>query len=416
MPTKPSHLLHGLVFVVAMLAAGPSSAHFQNFLGRIVHLTPVDGGIRLYARLPLAAVLLPGDWQPGDSVPYSREAPGSDRPDALLLDTATVESEPGPLQERLRDALLIEPSVSTQRIEAIRIEAIGERSPFSQLAQIRGQLNEPLLLPKAPLPLADAVIDFSAFYPGLALADIKTLSSNPGEWPDIAARTINILTLYLPDGATRLTSQGPLHARLQAEDGGVTLLTQVRSGYHHVMIGLDHLLFMLILILAARQWRGFLRISAAFTLGHSITLGLGAAGWLGAPAWFVPLIETAIALTIVYSGACLLLGRGDRLLAGRVFAIGLLHGLGFAFVLQQASGSAPGDLLRAWFGFNLGIELGQLSVYLVAAPLLWLLKRYWPPVCLQPQHALGLPCLLVASAWTLQRGLELAGSVGFLGT
>jgi len=416
MLTNLRRLLHGLTFVVAMLAAGPSSAHFQNFLGRIVHVEAADGGTRIYARLPLAAVLLPGDWQPGDAVPYSRPAPDSDRPDALLLDTTALESEPGLLQERLRNALLIAPPVLPQNIEAIRIEPIGERSPFSHLAQIRAQLDEPLLLPKAPLPLADAVVDFSAFYPDLALDDIETLSSNPREWPDIAARTINILTLHHPDGSRRLTSQGPLHAMLQSEDAGVSLLAQVRSGYHHVLIGLDHLLFMLILMLAARHWRGFLRTSFAFTLGHSITLALGAAGWLKASAWFVPLIETAIALTIVYSGACLLLGRGDRLLVGRVFAIGLLHGLGFAFVLQQASGSAPGELLRIWFGFNLGIELGQLSVYLAAAPLLWLLKRHWPPVRLQPQVALALPCLLAASVWTLQRGLDLAGSVGILGT
>ncbi|NVK42911.1 MAG: HupE/UreJ family protein [Oceanospirillaceae bacterium] len=416
MLTKLRRVLHGLTFVAAMLAAGPSSAHFQNFLGRIIHVESADGGTRLYARLPLAAVLLPGDWQPGDAVSYSRKPSGSDRPDALLLDTAALESDPGLLQERLRGALLLDPSVPPTTIEAIRIEPIGERSPFSHLAQIRDQLNQPLLLPKAPLPLADAVVDFSVFYPDLALDDIDTLSSNPREWHDIAARTINILTLYHADGSRRLTSQGPLHAVLQSEDTGVSLLTQIRSGYHHVLIGLDHLLFMLILMLAARHWRRFLRTSLAFTLGHSVTLGLCAAGWLSAPAWFVPLVETAIALTIVYSGACLLLGRGDRLLAGRVFAIGLLHGLGFAFVLQQASGSAPGDLLQVWFGFNFGIELGQLSVYLTAAPLLWLLKRYWPPVRLQPQAVLALPCLLVASVWTLQRGLDLAGAVGFVAT
>ncbi|MFC6672221.1 HupE/UreJ family protein [Marinobacterium aestuariivivens] len=347
MHRSTSQWLRCLLFVATLAASGAASAHFQNFLGRIVHLEPADGGILIYARLPLAAVLLPGDWQPGDAVPYSRPAAGRDRPDALLLDTTALAAAPGLLREQLRNALQLAPNAPSPDIGAIRIEPIGQRSPFSHLPQVRGGLLKPLSLPARPLPLADAVIDYRAFYPGLELAKIQSLSSNPREWPDLADRTINIVMLHGPDGAERLTSKGPLQLEFAAPPPLSGLTGQIRSGFHHVLIGIDHVLFMLILILAARNWQALLRSSLAFTLGHSITLGLGALGWIATSGWFVPLIETAIALTILYSGACLLLGRGNRLLAGRVFLIGLLHGCGFAFVLHQASGESPSTCCRS---------------------------------------------------------------------
>jgi hypothetical protein len=125
------------------------------------------------------------------------------------------------------------------------------------------------------------------------------------------------------------------------------------------------------------------------------------------------LIETGIALLILYSGACVLLGLEQRLLAGRVFFIGLLHGLGFAFMLQQASGQAPGDLLMLWFGFNAGIELAQLSIYALALPLLWLLGRYWPLPQLPFRTLLATPCLLAALFWSGQRSLDLMNALGW---
>ncbi|MBY4674990.1 HupE/UreJ family protein [Marinobacterium arenosum] len=423
MHSKPYRWLCWLLVAIALATSGTASAHFQNHLARIVHIEPADSGSWLYARLPLAAVLLPENWQPGDPVPYSILNVDTDqtgRPDTLLLDRRALVRDPILLRERLGQALLLESDLElaspAPQIKAIRIEPISERSPFSHLPQIRAQLTEPLSLPVQPLLVADAVIDYRAFYPGLTFDNIKSVTSSRHEWPDIAARSINILTLHRPEGRQRQSSQGPLYAELQTVSTRVSLLSQIRVGFHHVLIGLDHVLFMLTLMLAAQHWRSFLRSSLAFTLGHSLTLALGTAGWIAASGWFVSMIETAIALTILYSGVLLLLGKGDRLLAGRVFLIGLLHGCGFAFVLQQASGSAPGDLLMVWFCFNLGIELGQLSIYLAATPLLFLIRQYWPLERFGPQPALALPCLLIATFWTLERGFDLAGALGWIST
>jgi hydrogenase/urease accessory protein HupE len=406
-----------------LLTTAPAEAHFQNFLARILHLQAAEGGTLMYARLPLASVLLPADWNPEDparGVPFVQPRRPRDAADALLLDTHALAGAPEVLRTRLSDALQLVHDHATDsaaspppQISAIRIQPIRERSPFSHLPQIQAALTAPLDISPRPLALADAVVDFRAFYADVPLDRLIEIRSNPREWPGIAERSINILTLHRDGERTRLSSAGALQQRLVgATPPARDLGDSIRSGYRHVLIGLDHVLFMLILILAARHWRGFLRNSLAFTLGHSITLAIGAAGLLSATPWFIPLIETAIALSILYSGACLLLGAQQRLLAGRVFFIGLLHGLGFAFVLQQASGQAPGDLLLLWLGFNLGIEAGQLSIYLAAAPLLWLLARHWPLPRLSFRTLLAAPCLIAAAVWTLERSLDLASALG----
>lgn len=414
-----------------LLAATQVQAHFQNFLARIVHIEAHMGGTLIHARLPLASVLLPKDWNPQEplrGVPYVASNSAEDSPDALLLDTRALQAAPQQLETRLAQALqLLRPrpqNANTRPIEtapvisAIRIQAVTERSPFTHLPQIRAALNLPLDISQAPREMADALVDFRAFYPDIPFSDLIEIRSSPAEWADIAARSINIITLYGSDTGskgqrTRLTSSGVLAQSLGNNTPPAWRLSDsLGSGFYHVLIGLDHVLFMLILILAARHWRGFVRNSLAFTLGHSLTLALGAAGLVARAPWFIPLIETGIALSILYSGACLLLGAQQRLLAGRVFLIGLLHGLGFAFMLQQASGQAPGDTLLLWFGFNLGVELAQLSIYALALPLFWLLGRYWPPRRLPFRTLLATPCVLAALIWSGQRSLDLINVMG----
>ncbi|UTW12740.1 HupE/UreJ family protein [Marinobacterium rhizophilum] len=411
--------------ILLLLICAPAQAHFQNFLGRILHVEAQDGGTLIHARLPLASVLLPRDWDPLHplhGVPYARANPVASGPDGLLLDTASLQANPQQLHARLAAALQLVgasqpdgspavPPVAAPEIRAIRIQPIQDRSPFSHLSQVRTELTRPLDLGQAPPALTDAVIDFRIFY-RQPLQQLAQIRSNPAEWPDIAARSINILTLHQDGERTRLTSSGVLAQPLQASSPW-QLRDSLGSGFYHVLIGLDHVLFMLILILAARHWRVFVHNSLAFTLGHSVTLALGAAGLITGAAWFIPLIETAIALSILYSGACLLLGAQQRLLAGRVFLIGLLHGLGFAFMLAQASGQNAGDTLLLWFGFNLGVELAQLSIYGLALPLLWLLGRYWPPQRLAFRTLLATPCVLAALLWSGQRSLDLIDAMGW---
>ena len=134
----------------------------------------------------------------------------------------------------------------------------------------------------------------------------------------------------------------------------------VPAGVHHILIGPDHLLFLVGLLLLGGTMKQLLLVVTAFTMAHSITLSLAALGMVIPPA---NAIEPAIALSIVYVGADNLLvsagGRDTR--AWIAFAFGLIHGFGFANVLREMD--LPGRAL-GWtlFAFNVGVEIGQLVV------------------------------------------------------
>jgi hypothetical protein len=152
-------------------------------------------------------------------------------------------------------------------------------------------------------------------------------------------------------------------------------LTFVRLGLRHIAdIGaMDHILFLFALaaIYQARDWRDSLWVVSAFTVGHSLTLALAATGTLRAPA---NLIEFLIPLTIIATGSqnILVRHRSQAPLGKRyrpIFAgvFGLVHGAGFANYLQSLF---SGSIVFPLFGFNVGIELGQLLVLAAAGALL----------------------------------------------
>jgi hydrogenase/urease accessory protein HupE len=138
----------------------------------------------------------------------------------------------------------------------------------------------------------------------------------------------------------------------------------IPAGIHHILIGPDHLLFLVGLLLLGGSIRRLAMVVTAFTIAHSITLTLAALNILTPPA---RIIEPAIALSIVYVGADNLLAQGGRdVRAWIAFAFGFIHGFGFANVLREME--LPGRAL-GWslFSFNFGVEIGQLLVVAAVA-------------------------------------------------
>ena len=136
------------------------------------------------------------------------------------------------------------------------------------------------------------------------------------------------------------------------------------AGIHHILVGPDHLLFLVGLLLLGGTVRQLAVIVTSFTVAHSITLSLAALSIVSPPA---RIIEPAIALSIVYVGADNLLIRDGRdVRAWIAFAFGFIHGFGFANVLREME--LPARAL-GWslFSFNLGVEAGQLLVVGVVA-------------------------------------------------
>jgi hypothetical protein len=156
--------------------------------------------------------------------------------------------------------------------------------------------------------------------------------------------------------------------------------TFMRLGFQHILDGIDHLLFLLCLVLPfrVRQVWTLVAIITSFTVAHSLTLIAGATGLVPAGKWFPPLVEALIAVSILYMAleniVSVWLGgdspanlRWRWLITG---AFGLIHGFGFSFVLQQDLQLAGSHLVLSLLAFNVGVELGQLAVLLVTVPVL----------------------------------------------
>ncbi|WP_193139032.1 HupE/UreJ family protein [Meridianimarinicoccus sp. MJW13] len=171
------------------------------------------------------------------------------------------------------------------------------------------------------------------------------------------------------------------------------------AGVHHILGGADHLALILCLLLLARGRLLVLAVTA-FTLGHSLSLALGALGMVRVPA--IP-VEACIALSIVVLARQVVLAQGlrDRDLLPLV-GIGLLHGLGFAGMLGEF-GLPTGPFLLALLSFNLGIEAGQLAFIAVLA-VGWRLGMAIVPTMAGFGRVLVAPAVgTIAAFWTLQR-------------
>jgi hydrogenase/urease accessory protein HupE len=145
-----------------------------------------------------------------------------------------------------------------------------------------------------------------------------------------------------------------------------------RMGIEHILTGYDHLLFLLGLVLVAPRARSLLPVVTAFTVAHSITLGVAVLG-----LWTPPsrIVEPAIALSIAYVGVENVLSSGSVGKRWRVtFPFGLIHGFGFASALRELA--LPRQAVPvALLSFNLGVEAGQLAVLAAMIPLVVLARR-----------------------------------------
>lgn len=173
----------------------------------------------------------------------------------------------------------------------------------------------------------------------------------------------------------------------------------VQSGFRHVLLGADHILFILGLFLLIPRWKPLMQQSLFFTLAHSMSLGLAAFKVVPTQKHWV---EPLVALSIAWVGLENLLVRRQlgkqRLIL--VFGFGLLHGLAFAGDLsEKLSGIAGSQLVGPLLGFNVGVEIAQLTILGLAFLVIWPLRKY----TLQMQTLGSASIALAGIAWAIQR-------------
>lgn len=204
----------------------------------------------------------------------------------------------------------------------------------------------------------------------------------------------------------RLTPSSPSFVVEATPSGIQVAATYLQLGIEHILLGYDHLLFVFALMLIVADGWALVKTITAFTVAHSITLGLAVVGVVHVPQ---PPVEAAIALSILLLAAEILRrDRGASSLTVRApwavaFAFGLLHGLGFAGALLDA-GLPARDVPLALLAFNVGVELGQLLFIGAVLAVIQLLSRWRPPdLAPRARPALAYAIGSLAAFWLVDR-------------
>jgi hypothetical protein len=204
-----------------------------------------------------------------------------------------------------------------------------------------------------------------------------------------------------------------------ADPGDVGLAGWVAAGIHHIWDGRDHVSFVLALLLVVMLrrdddgWhtrpplatlRRTATIITAFTVAHSLSLIAASLGWLSLPG---RLVESLIAFSILYTAIENLVRPDVRWRFVLTFGFGLVHGLGFASVLQELL--PPDHVIAPLLGFNLGVEVGQLVIVVIALPLAWLAARELGAARYRRRvlPALSLVIAAIAVKWLIERVFNL---------
>jgi len=312
---------------------------------------------------------------------------------------------------------------------ATRVVLPSDRA-FASFEEAMAHFRGPSLAADTKLPVTEALFDILLEYP--IASDHARFSIDP-RFARFGIRVVTTLRFLMPDQ--------PERAYQFTGDPGLVRLDPrwhqaawrfVVAGFRHILDGIDHLLFLLCLVLPLRRFGQLVAVVTAFTVAHSVTLFCAAFGYAPDALWFPPLIETLIALSIVYmaienivlawreaasvasapslrqaagggapaelrkdaasvasppslrqsaGGGAPVELRKDASHALRrrwliAFGFGLVHGFGFSFALKETLQFAGSHLLTSLVSFNVGVELGQLLVLAILVPALALVFRF----------------------------------------
>jgi len=291
------------------------------------------------------------------------------------------------------------------RIVVTRISLPSDRS-FTSYEGALAHVTGPPLSSDTNVYWDQTMLDVLFEYP------IQSEQSHFSIHPALARLGLRVVTVlrFLPAG-------GEVRAFEFTGDPGVIRLDPrwhqaalrfVNLGFFHILDGTDHLLFLLCLVIPFRRLGALVPVITAFTIAHSITLIASAYNLAPNFLWFPPLIETLIAISIVYMALENIAG-GTSLQRRWImaFGFGLVHGFGFSFALRESLQFAGSHLVTSLLSFNVGVELGQLLVLVLLIPVLQVFFRY---AVAERMGTIILSALVAHTGWhwMLDRGHVLA--------
>lgn len=407
-----------------MVAPVPeAAAHFLlNLNVRIFHVDHRADGLVMYVRMPmpyLVADKLGEDVGAGlpEPAPFTTNRFEGDR---LVhhVDFESVRDDPLGLGQFLAGGLGVETDEGklTALVEGLRLHPLGTEPGFATLAEAEAVFEAAPAWPEAGtlVYVGDAVVDVQLRFTAPRAVSRYRLSSSldPG-LPD-QENTANLVLDSGPGGVQVFRSRGLLAEPVEISRSAFAAFgTFIKEGVRHILEGLDHVLFVLCLVAGATGMASLLWRVTGFTLGHSVTLSLGFFGFVPSGSWFVPAVELIIAVTILYAAWIAIRPRSEkrdrsekRLFWITAF-IGLIHGLGFSFVLQNILKVSSPNLWQSLLAFNIGIEIGQVLIVLVAVLVIAAFSRLGERAGRGLRVAMALGAGAMALVWTVERTLPL---------
>ena len=361
--------LAGLIAVVVAGSARPALAHDTPADIRITGgVKPAGERLELLLRVPMRALIEVDFPKHGrDYLTVSEADPALRNAVKLWLTDNIDVTEDG--------RLLAKPEVT-----AVRVSLPSNRA-FTSFETARAHLFEPKLADDLDLYWNQQMLDVLLTYP--IASDTSRFALRFGV-EQFALRVDTTLRYLPPDGGVRAFEFTGNPGLLQLDPSAVDAARRFFvSGFEHILGGVDHLLFLLCLVVPFLRVGPLLVLVTSFTVAHSLSLAAAAFGFVPNALWFGPLIETLIAATIVWmalENIVFAVGRGRRgaARAGRelerrwivTFCFGLIHGFGFSFLLVEEFQFAGTHLVTALAAFNLGVEAGQIAALVMMVPLL----------------------------------------------
>jgi hypothetical protein len=407
----------GLACLVWLAASPDARAHFKLDIAiRVFHVEHLEDALRVYLRLPMALLVadrVGPERADGTRVPAPYTTNGLEGGQLMhRVDVAALEADPLGLGQLVAEGhvFAVDGHVLPATVEKVRAYPAALQPKFATLEEARTALVGPPYPPGAEATyvgdtVVDAVLRLDAGGPVSRYTVAGRLHPGlPGE-ADLA----NLIIDYLGGDTLILRQRGLLLEPVAVSRSMLAAAgTFVVEGMRHILEGMDHVLFVLCMAVGALGLSQLLWRVSGFTLGHTVTLIAGFFGLAPSGAWFVPAIESAIALSIIYAGAVALIGTDRGRTAVVTFSIGLLHGLGFSFVLHEILKVEAPNLWVSLLSFNVGVELGQLAIVLLVWPPIWALGRRRPVTGGYLRAAIAVPCIAVAAVWSGERLMTLA--------
>ncbi len=368
--------------IITSLSALAFAHDIPNDVTVQAFVRPAGQRLQLVVRVPMSAMR---------DVVFPTTGPGYldlDRASALLPDASTLWiSDAIDLYEN--DRLLAKP-----RVVATRISLPSDKS-FTAFDTALANITGAPLAAGTTVYWNQTMLDVLFEYP--IQSDRSRFSINPA-FGRLGVHVVTVLRFLAPDTPVRAFefTTDPGLVRLDPR-WHQAALRFIDLGFFHILDGTDHLLFLFCLVIPFRRFRALIPVVTAFTVAHSLTLIASAYNFAPDALWFPPLIETLIAVSIVYMALENIAGGATvhrRWIVA--FGFGLVHGFGFSFALRQTLQFAGSHLLTSLLSFNVGVELGQLLVLALMIPLLELCFRF---VVAERMGTIILSALVAHTGW-----------------